>query len=140
MRLRKTDLIEAEISLIPLIDVSLVLIIILLVVVPMVRTSTAAVSKKVPAKPVPASVLAIDEPQLAISLEADGALYVDGRRVARNELQSVLGEIRALTPDRPVVVKGDRRLRYEQVRWVLQSVSAAGFRRAGLTADARPSR
>ena len=40
-------------------------------------------------------------------------------------------------PYRPVIVKGDRRVRYAQVRWVLQSVNAAGFRRAGLTADRR---
>jgi hypothetical protein len=35
-------------------------------------------------------------------------------------------------------VKGDRHVRYAQVRWVLQSVNAAGFRRAGLVAGRRP--
>jgi biopolymer transport protein TolR len=143
MRPPKHDLIEPEISLKPLIDVCLVLAIILLVVAPMLRTGAEAAAsprsvKRVKGAPRPAtSVLALDEPQLAISMEADGTLYVDGRRVAVRELQSVLSGIWSLTPNRPVLVKGDRRLRYEQVRWLLQSVSAAGFRRAGLAADRR---
>jgi biopolymer transport protein TolR len=136
MRPPKHNLIEPEISLKPLADVCLVLAILLLVVAPMLRTGAEAALPK--AQP-PASVLALDEPQLAISMEADGTLYVDGRKVPVRRLQSVLGEIWSVTPNRPVLVKGDRRLRYEQVRWLLQSVSAAGFRRAGLAQD-RPRR
>jgi biopolymer transport protein TolR len=132
MRPPKHDLIEPEISLKPLADVCLVLAILLLVVAPMLRTSAEAAPK---AKASP--VLAIDEPALAISMEADGTLYVDGRKVAPRELQPILGEIWSVTPNRPVLVKGDRRLRYEQVRWLLQSVNAAGFRRAGLASDRR---
>jgi biopolymer transport protein TolR len=138
MRPPKHDLIEPEISLKPLADVCLVLAILLLVVAPMLRTGAEAASPgaKKPAK-APAA-LALDEPQLAISMEADGTLYVDGRKVAVRQLQSVLGRIWSITPNRPVLVKGDRRLRYEQVRWLLQSVSAAGFRRAGLAQDRPP--
>jgi biopolymer transport protein TolR len=133
----KHDLIEPEISLKPLVDVCLVLAIILLVVAPMLRTGAEAASSKRSKQAGSASVLALDEPQLAISMEADGTLYVDGRRVAVRHLQSVLGEIWSVTPNRPVLVKGDRNLRYEQVRWLLQSVSAAGFRRAGLASAKR---
>lgn len=135
MRPPKHDLIEPEISLKPLADVCLVLAILLLVVAPMLRTRAEAALPKAQS----ASVLALDEPQLAISMEADGTLYVDGRKVPVRQLQSVLGRIWSITPNRPVLVKGDRRLRYEQVRWLLQSVSAAGFRRAGLAQD-RPRR
>ena len=134
MRPPKHDLIEPEISLKPLADVCLVLAILLLVVAPMLRTGAEAALPKAQS----VSVLALDEPQLAISMEADGTLYVDGRRVPVRRLQSVLGEIWSISPNRPVLVKGDRRLRYEQVRWLLQSVSAAGFRRAGLAQDRPP--
>jgi biopolymer transport protein TolR len=134
MRPPKHDLIEPEISLKPLADVCLVLAILLLVVAPMLRTGAEAALPKSPSS---ASVLALDEPQLAISMEADGTLYVDGRKVPVRKLQSVLGDIWSISPNRPVLVKGDRRLRYEQVRWLLQSVSAAGFRRAGLAQEKR---
>lgn len=129
------DLIQAEINLMPLIDVCLVLLIVLLVVYPMVR-ATAAPAPKTASASVP-GVLALDEPQLPVEILADGSLTVDGNPVEQAELQKVLREIWTLTPHRPVIVKGHRRVRYAQVRWVLQSVNAAGFRRAGLTADRR---
>lgn len=136
----KHDLVQAEINLMPLIDVCLVLVIVLLVVFPMVKAtaSPAALAPK-PAAPQPAStgVLALDDPQLPVEILADGSLTVDGRPVEQAELQKVLGEIWTLSPNRPVIVKGNRRVRYAQVRWVLQSVNAAGFRRAGLIADRR---
>jgi biopolymer transport protein ExbD len=72
-----------------------------------------------------------------VEILADGSLTVDGKPVDQTELHRVLGEVWSLTPNRPVIVKGDRHVRYAQVRWVLQSVNAAGFRRAGLTADRR---
>lgn len=135
----KHDLVQAEINMMPLLDVCLVLLIVLLVVFPMVK-ATAAPSPISPqtASPSPApGVLALDDPQLPVEILADGSLTVDGRPVEQAELQKVLGEIWTLTPNRPVIVKGNRRVRYAQVRWVLQSVNAAGFRRAGLTADNR---
>ena len=137
MRPLKHDLIQAEISLAPLIDICLVLLIVLLVVFPMVKATAApAAEGKKPAPPAP-GVLALEEPQLSVEILADGSLTVDGKPVQQADLHRVLGEIWTLTPNRPVIVKGDRHVRYAQVRWVLQSVNAAGFRRAGLTADNR---
>lgn len=140
MRPLKHDLVQAEINLMPLIDVCLVLVIVLLVVFPMVKATAAPAAKGVPAAsphPPNTGVLALEEPQLPVEILADGSLTVDGEPVEQAELQKVLGEIWSLTPNRPVIVKGDRHVRYAQVRWVLQSVNAAGFRRAGLTADRR---
>ena len=134
-KLSKHDLIQAEINLMPLIDVCLVLLIVLLVVYPMVRATAAPAPKPGPASA--PGVLALDEPQLPVEILADGSLTVDGKPVEQAELQRELREIWNLTPNRPVIVKGHRRVRYAQVRWVLQSVNAAGFRRAGLTADRR---
>ena len=131
MKPPKHDLIQAEISLAPLIDICLVLLIVLLVVFPMVK-ATAAPAKMPPPAAAP-GVLALEEPQLPVEILADGSLTVDGEPVEPADLHRVLGEIWTITPNRPVIVKGDRRVRYAQVRWVLQSVNAAGFRRAGLT-------
>src|SRR5687767_15008115 len=112
----KHDLIQAEINLMPLIDVGLVLVIVLLVVFPMVKaTASPAVKNTEASTP---GVLALDEPQLPVEILADGSLTVDGRPVDQAELHGVLGEIWALTPNRPVIVKGDRHVRYAQVRWV----------------------
>jgi biopolymer transport protein ExbD len=134
----KHDLVQAEINLMPLIDVCLVLVIVLLVVFPMVKATASPAALKAGAKPVSTpGVLALEEPQLPVEILADGSLTIDGKPVDQAELQGVLREVWSLTPNRPVVVKGDRRVRFAQVRWVLQSVNAAGFRRAGLTAAHR---
>lgn len=126
----KHDLVEAEINVMPLIDVCLVLLIILLVVFPMVRV-TAAPAAKAPAKPT-GGVMALEEPKLAVQILADGSLTVDGEPVPQTELQKKLREIWTLTPNRPVVLKVDKRVRYAQVRWVLRSAYAAGFGSAGI--------
>jgi biopolymer transport protein ExbD len=133
----KHDLIQAEINLMPLIDVGLVLVIVLLVVFPMVKATASPVLKDKETEAPTPSVLALDEPQLPVEILADGSLTVDGKPVDQADLHGVLGEIWSLTPNRPVIVKGDRHVRYAQVRWVLQSVNAAGFRRAGLIAARR---
>jgi biopolymer transport protein ExbD len=134
----KHDLIQAEINLMPFIDVGLVLMIVLLVVFPMVKATASPALKDQAKPPQPApDELALEEPQLPVEILADGSLTVDGKPVDQTELHRVLGEIWSLTPNRPVIVKGDRQVRYAQVRWVLQSVNAAGFRRAGLTANQR---
>lgn len=126
----KHDLIQAEINLMPLIDVCLVLVIVLLVVFPMVK-ATAAPAPKPASSPTP-KVLALDEPQLPVELLDDGSVIVDGQPVPPADLQRVLREIWSLTPNRPVIVKVERRVRYAQVRSVLQSAYAAGFGRAGI--------
>ena len=133
MKPLKHDLIQAEISLAPLIDICLVLLIVLLVVFPMVKATAAPARMKMPPPAAAPGVLALEEPQLPVEILADGSLTVDGEPVEQADLHRVLGEIWSITPNRPVIVKGDRRVRYAQVRWVLQSVNAAGFRRAGLT-------
>jgi biopolymer transport protein ExbD len=134
-KLSKHDLIQAEINLMPLIDVCLVLMIVLLVVFPMVKVTAAPAAKAAPSSA--AGVLELEEPQLPVEILADGSLTVDGKPVEQARLQGVLGEIWSLTPNRPVIVKGDRHVRYAQVRWVLQSINAAGFRRASLTPNRR---
>jgi len=127
----KHDLVEAEINVMPLIDVCLVLMIILLVVFPMVRV-TAAPAVKTPAKPAAGGVMALEQPKLAVEILADGSLTVDGEPVPQAELHTKLREIWTLTPNRPVVLKVDKRVRYAQVRWVLRSAYAAGFGSAGI--------
>jgi biopolymer transport protein ExbD len=41
-------------------------------------------------------------------------------------------DIQRETPDKEVVVKADRRLRYKDVREVMKAINEAGFTRVGL--------
>jgi len=53
--------------------------------------------------------------------------------VPREHLASTLTEM--FLPDRPVVVEGDWRLSYGEVRGILELIQKAGFRQVGLVAE-----
>jgi biopolymer transport protein ExbD len=52
--------------------------------------------------------------------------------VAQSDLTGLLRGLHAADPDRPVVIAGDRRLRYEQISAVIESIEEAGFQKFGL--------
>ena len=62
----------------------------------------------------------------------DQTIKIDDRVFLLSELPAELKRLRAEDPDRPVFVQGDRRLRYEQLSLLLESLDDAGFRKVGL--------
>src|SRR5262249_25062011 len=116
----------------PLVDVCLVLLIIFMVVTPLLTKANVSLPETRTPDPLPER-----EDQLTVSIQADGSLFVGPRKVEEGELEAALREIHARSPEREVVVKGDRRLSYQQVRQVLRRVNAAGFAKAGLATEKR---
>ncbi len=68
-----------------------------------------------------------------VAILESGAIRVNGLPVPREQLTSLLAEMHS--PDRPVVVEGDRRLPYGEVRGILELIQRAGFRQVGLVAE-----
>jgi biopolymer transport protein TolR len=124
--------IKSDINVTPLVDVCLVLLIIFMVVTPLLTNAKVAL----PETRTP-DVLPEREGQLTVSIQANGGLSIGPRPVAEANLAAALREIHARSPEREVVVKGDRRLSYQQVRQVLRQVNAAGFAKAGLATEKR---
>ncbi len=62
----------------------------------------------------------------------DQTVRIEDRVFLLSELPAELSRLRAADPDRPVFVQGDRRLRYEQLSLLLESLDDAGFRQVGL--------
>jgi biopolymer transport protein TolR len=124
--------IRSDINVTPLVDVCLVLLIIFMVVTPLLTNAKV----RLPETRTP-DMLPEREGQLTVSIQADGNLSIGQRKVAEAELGAALAEIHARSPEREVVVKGDRRLAYDQVRQVLRRVNAAGFAKAGLATEKR---
>jgi biopolymer transport protein ExbD len=73
--------------------------------------------------------------QVKVSIQESGAIWVSGLPVPRELLTRTLTDMHAVAPDRPVVVQGDRRLQYGEVRRVLELIQRAGFRNVGLIAE-----
>jgi biopolymer transport protein TolR len=77
--------------------------------------------------------------QLTVSIQEDGSLWLNGRRTADADLAGTLNALHQAEPDRPVIVRGDRRLQYEKVTEVLTTLNDVGFDRIGLVTERKRS-
>ena len=126
--------VRSEINVTPLVDVCLVLLIIFMVVTPMLITQVKVdLPRTAKAPPMPAGT------QLAVSIRADGSVFVGGSPVVEARLRETLAALQLAEPDREVFVRGDRRLGYERVCRVLAVLSEVGFKRVGLVTEREAS-
>ena len=68
----------------------------------------------------------------AITITADGALYLDAYPVTLAQLASRLAELKAANPALPVVLKGDAATQYETVMQVLEVAKKLDITELGL--------
>jgi biopolymer transport protein ExbD len=115
--------IRSEINVTPLVDVCLVLLIIFMVVTPMIG---GGVQVALPATVSPDKIPETAR-QLTLAVSADGSMFVAEAWVSADALAPTLAELHRASPDRSVVIKADRALKYGQVRRVMQVVNEAGF-------------
>jgi biopolymer transport protein ExbD len=120
--------IRGDINVTPLVDVCLVLLIIFMVVTPMLQPGVdVALPQTSSPEKMPETAR-----QLTVSVKQDGNVFVEEKWVPEQDLEARFGEIYTNEPDRQVVVKGDSRLKYKEVRRVMQLLNEAGFGRVGL--------
>ena len=125
--------IRSDINVTPLVDVCLVLLIIFMVVTPMLQKG---VNVQLPETGDPAK-MPENQKQLTISIKQDGSVFVKEGFVSDEKLPAVLADVHESSPDREVIVKGDRRLQYKRVREVMRVINEAGFTRVGLVTEKR---
>lgn len=125
----RPNLLTRDINLGPLVDLLLVFLMFPVVVMPMLRHDPP------PALP---RLAVFEEDKLAVAMGADGAVFVDRRRVAEEELPELLLALYSAAPDRAVLLTGDGRLRYSQVRRLMGEIYRAGFQRVALIMEPRP--
>ena len=120
----------SEINVTPLVDVMLVLLIIFMISAPLL---TAGVPLELPRTE--AGAIQETEGPLAISIRADGAVFVQDRQTPFEALGPALAAAVADNPERAVFVRADGRAAYADVAKVMAALSVRGFTRVNLITD-----
>jgi biopolymer transport protein ExbD len=119
-----------DINITPMLDLAYVLLIIFII---MTTASVQGAKVDLP-KASATQSLAVPKTKV-ISVSSDGLFFLDAVPVSLSELESKLRDLKAVTPDLPVVIKGDRVVQYEKVMSVLDLCSKVGITSVGLAAQ-----
>ena len=121
----------AEINVTPFVDVMVVLLVVFMITAPLL---TVGVKIDLP-KTRAASLQGQDQP-LAISINAEGKIFLQDFQVDLSELVPKLKAITENAPDKRIFVRGDRTIAYGRVLQVMSLINVAGFTRVALVARA----
>ena len=130
MRLGETTKMQAAINVTPLVDVVLVLLIIFMVMAPQMRKGPDVNLPKT-AKPTDQGD---ERGRILVSIDDTGGLWINDRQVSGENFGEALRTAVGTEPDPKVVVRGDARLRFSEVRQAMAALEQAGFRGVGLIA------
>jgi biopolymer transport protein TolR len=125
------DDVKSEINVTPLVDVCLVLLIIFMVVTPMLQKGVPVV---LPVTHNPDKKPDNDN-QVFVSVKADNTIYVEQNWVPKNEFVAQLKEMHDRSPGKEILIKGDTRLPYKDIKKVMDMINEAGFENVGLIAE-----
>ena len=121
-----------EINVVPYIDVMLVLLVIFMVTAPMMTTANIDLPSVGKAATTPAQ-------PLQVAIKADQTMTLNDLagnkgeiRVDRKELIRLVTAAQAKNPDQPVLIAGDKNVKYEAVLSVMDELQRAQVKRVGL--------
>ena len=116
-----------EINVTPLLDLAWTLLVVFIIAV------TAAVQGIKVNLPKASSTPSLAKPRTkAISIQADGQVYLDAFPVTMDELETRLRQYKAIDPNFPVVIKGDGKIYYQSVVTILDLLQELEITQLGL--------
>ncbi|USO01608.1 MAG: protein TolR [Alphaproteobacteria bacterium] len=119
----------AEINVTPFVDVMLVLLIVFMVTAPMLTVCVPVNLPKVAAK----SSTEQKEP-LTVSMNRQGDVFIQDRKVIFKNLVPQLKAITQSDPQARIYVRGDKRVSYGAIMNLMAHLQYGGFRHVGLVA------
>ena len=116
-----------EINVVPMLDLSYVLLVIFIIM------TTASVQGIKVNLPKASAAPSLAKPQTkAITIRDDGQVFLDTYPVTMQELEDRLRQLKAVNPSFPVVIKGDAKVHYEKVVDVLDLMGRLDIPQLGL--------
>src|ERR1700761_480886 len=116
-----------EINITPMLDLAYVLLIIFIIL-----TTATVQGIKVNLPKASAQPSLAENKTKAISITADGTIYLDTFPVTMTELETLLRQYKAAKPDLPVIIKADSTIQYQKVVDVLDLLGRLEITQLGL--------
>ena len=116
-----------EINITPMLDLAYVLLVIFIIM-----TTATVQGQKVNLPKASASPSLATQTTKAITIANDGKIFLDTIPVTLSELRQRLIQQQALTPQFPVVLRGDAQAQYQNVMDVLDLLGQIGLTQVGL--------
>jgi len=122
----------AEINVTPFVDVMLVLLIVFMVTAPLLQVG---VPVDLPREQ--AQQLQEDTSPLTVTVDQNGAIFLEDTEIAFDELIPRLGAIarNRQGDETRIYVRGDRRLAYGRIMEVMAAINRSGYTKVALVAD-----
>jgi biopolymer transport protein TolR len=124
--------IKSDINVTPLVDVVLVLLIIFMVVTPMLQRGKDV---QLPVTSNPDAKKTDEKNEILVSISSDAKIYLDTTLVTKEQLTSTMAETYQRSPGKTIVIKGDKRLTFGDVKDIMLIVNQAGFTNVAIMAD-----
>ena len=116
-----------DINITPMLDLAYVLLVIFIIM------TTASVQGIKVNLPKASDTPALAKPKTkAVSITADGTIYLDTYPVTLPELENLLRQYKAQDPELPVIIKADSTIQYQKVVDVLDMVGRLEITQLGL--------
>jgi len=122
----------AGINITPLTDVVLVLLVIFMIATPLLIRSEIKVNL-----PRTAAADAAAQKSIVVTIDSAGNVYVDGARTALAQLSPTLTAALGKRPNAPVIIMGDRDVRYDLVVRVLEIARTSGVNKLSLAVEVK---
>ena len=127
MQVQAEDKPYDDINITPMLDLAYVLLVTFIIL------TTASVQGVRVKSPETQGISNLARPQTrAVTITADGAIYLDAYPVTIEQLKVSLGQYKAANPNLPVVLKGDAAVQYDKVVQVLNVVKQLDITEIGL--------
>lgn len=117
----------SEINITPFTDVVLVLLIIFMIATPVLLQPGIKIEL-----PKARAAENTAEKNLSISIAGNGDIYIDGQKIDNGALKDEIAAKISNKPDTPVIIKGDKTVKYDLVVKVIDAARSSGVKKFAL--------
>jgi biopolymer transport protein TolR len=126
---------NSDINVTPFVDICLVLLVIFMVVTPMLQEG---ITVHLPYAKHTEKHEDDEAHAIVVAVPNERQIYIQKKPVPRDQFQAEMTEIHDRMPDKAVLIKADKAMKYGDVRKVMVEANEAGFEEVSLVTEKSP--